>query len=197
MADKFVLYVRKVLVNPLMARKQCQIEVVHPELGGVSKAQLVEKLAKQFKVKEDQVTVYGVKAAFGGCRSSGFALIYDSHDLLKKYDSKKQLRKVSLDPCQIVNQKRVRVSVVSKSKLKLIILARHPRETQGRTQGSQGAQEQSQESQGYRQGKGPDRQEEEVSTRFSSEQVAICCRVIKGTARSMYCSSANFATRPF
>lgn len=92
---KFVLYVRKMMVNPLMHRKQCQIEVIHPELGGVSKAQLVEKLAKQFKVKEDCISVYGLKAAFGGGRSSGFALIYNSSDLLKKYDSKKQLRKVS------------------------------------------------------------------------------------------------------
>ena len=72
-----------------------QIEVIHPELGGVSKAQLKEKLAKQLKVKEDCITIYGLRAKFGGGRSTGFALIYDNHDLLKKYDSKKQLRKVS------------------------------------------------------------------------------------------------------
>lgn len=29
------------------------IELVHPELGGVSKAQIREKLAKQLKVKEE------------------------------------------------------------------------------------------------------------------------------------------------
>lgn len=92
---KFVLYVRKVLKNPLMARKQMNIEVIHPELGGVSKAHIAEKLAKQFKVKEDCITVFGVKPSFGGGRSTGFALIYDNHDMLKKYDSKKQLRKVS------------------------------------------------------------------------------------------------------
>jgi small subunit ribosomal protein S24e len=64
-------------------------------LGGVSKAQIKEKLAKQLKTKEDCITIYGLQAKFGGGRSSGFALIYDNVDFLKKYDSKKQLQKVS------------------------------------------------------------------------------------------------------
>ena len=64
-------------------------------MGGVTKAQLKEKLSKQLKTKEDCITIYGLSAKFGGGRSTGFALIYDNHDLLKKYDSKKQHRKVS------------------------------------------------------------------------------------------------------
>ena len=80
---------------PQLTDSSQQIEIIHPEMGGVSKAQLKEKLAKQLKTKEDCITIYGLHAKFGGGRSSGFALIYDNHDLLKKYDSKKQLRKVS------------------------------------------------------------------------------------------------------
>lgn len=64
-------------------------------MGGVSKAQIKEKLAKQLKAKEDCITIFGLQAKFGGGRSTGFALIYDNLDLLKKYDSKKQLLKVS------------------------------------------------------------------------------------------------------
>lgn len=75
-----------------------QIELIHPELGGISKAQIKEKLAKMMKTKEDCITIYGLHGKFGGGRSSGFALIYDNQDLLKKYDSKKQLRKVSRSP---------------------------------------------------------------------------------------------------
>jgi small subunit ribosomal protein S24e len=72
-----------------------QIELIHPELGSLKKSVIKERLAKQLKVKEEVITIYGVKSIFGGGRSTGFALIYDNHDLLKKYDSKKELRKVS------------------------------------------------------------------------------------------------------
>jgi small subunit ribosomal protein S24e len=74
-----------------------QIELIHPELGSLKKSVIKERLAKQLKVKEECVTIYGMKSKFGGGRSTGFALIYDNHDLLKKYDSKKELRKVSGD----------------------------------------------------------------------------------------------------
>ena len=48
-----------------------------------------------FKSAEDRVSIYGLKTKFGGGRSSGFALIYDSLDAKKKYDSVKALRRVS------------------------------------------------------------------------------------------------------
>ena len=71
-----------------------QIELIHPEQGILSKEVIKAKLAKQLKTKEDCISVYGMKAKFGGGRSSGFALIYDSFDMKKKYDSKTQLKKV-------------------------------------------------------------------------------------------------------
>ena len=76
-------------------------------MGGVSKAQLREKLARQLKTKEECITIYGLQAKFGGGRSSGFALIYDNIDLLKKYDSKKQMIKVSFDVDGDCQEKRV------------------------------------------------------------------------------------------
>lgn len=83
-------------------------------MGGVSKAQLKEKLAKQLKVKEDCITIYGLQARFGGGRSTGFALIYDNLDLLKKFDSKKQQLKVSR---RIVNLARCVNSSLSNANL--------------------------------------------------------------------------------
>lgn len=61
----------------------------------LSKAQVREKLAKVLKAKEECITIFGMKAKFGGGRSSAFALVYDSHDEKKQYDSKKALKKVS------------------------------------------------------------------------------------------------------
>jgi len=64
-------------------------------LGSLTKAQIREKLAKVLKAKEECITIFGMKTKFGGGRSSAFALIYDSLDEKKKYDSKTALRRVS------------------------------------------------------------------------------------------------------
>ena len=71
------------------------LEIINPDVAVVSKAMMKEKLAKIMKCKEDCITVFGVKNKFGGGRASAFALVYDSLDARKKYDSKKQLLKVS------------------------------------------------------------------------------------------------------
>lgn len=66
-------------------------------MANVPKAQIKAKLAQLYKTKEEQISVFGMKTIFGGGRSSGFALIYDSLDARKKFDGKKMLRRVSLD----------------------------------------------------------------------------------------------------
>ena len=63
-------------------------------MANVSKNQIKSKLAALFKSKDENITVYGLKTKFGGGRSTGFALIYDSVDAKKKYDLKTYLRRV-------------------------------------------------------------------------------------------------------
>merc|ERR1711970_155523 len=89
--SKFILYIRKFLKNPLMARKQIGIELIHQDMANVSKQAIKEKLAKMLKAKEDSIVVFGLKTKFGGGRSSGFALIYDNADAKKKYYLKMRL----------------------------------------------------------------------------------------------------------
>lgn len=64
-------------------------------MANVPKAQIKAKLAQVLKAKEENIAIYGLKTKFGGGRSSGFALIYDTTDARKKYDSKMNLRRVS------------------------------------------------------------------------------------------------------
>merc|ERR1712166_232123 len=45
MSGKFVLYTRKMIKNPLLARKQCQVEMIHPDEPNVSKTAIKQKLA--------------------------------------------------------------------------------------------------------------------------------------------------------
>ena len=89
----FVLYTRKMIRNPLLARKQMQVEMIHPDEPNVSKAAIKEKLAGIFKSKSENIAIFGLSTKFGGGRSSGFALVYDSLDLRKQYDLKTNLRR--------------------------------------------------------------------------------------------------------
>src|SRR5690606_35433009 len=44
------------------------------------------KLAELYKADKAQVSVFGIRTVFGGGKSTGFALIYDSHEALKKFE---------------------------------------------------------------------------------------------------------------
>jgi small subunit ribosomal protein S24e len=88
---KFVLYARKMLRNPLLARRQLQVEMIHPDMANVSRTAIKDKLAAMFKTKAEAITVFGCSTKFGGGRSTAFALIYDSADAKRKFDSKRSL----------------------------------------------------------------------------------------------------------
>ncbi|KAJ5681481.1 40S ribosomal protein [Penicillium maclennaniae] len=79
MADTPVtLRTRKFIRNPLLARKQMVVDVLHPNRPNVSKDELREKLADLYKSNKDQVSVFGFRTQYGGGKSTGFALVYDS-----------------------------------------------------------------------------------------------------------------------
>ncbi|GAA6018104.1 hypothetical protein JCM10207_006082 [Rhodosporidiobolus poonsookiae] len=74
---------RKFLTNRLLQRKQMVVDVLHPTRANVSKDELRDKLAAMYKAPKDQVIVFGFRTQFGGGKSTGFALIYDSKEALK------------------------------------------------------------------------------------------------------------------
>ncbi|BCS05217.1 40S ribosomal protein S24-B [Aspergillus awamori] len=87
MADAPVtLRTRKFIRNPLLARKQMVVDVLHPNRANVSKDELRDKLADLYKSNKDQVSVFGFRTQYGGGKSTGFALIYDSQEALKKFE---------------------------------------------------------------------------------------------------------------
>eukprot|EP01010_Urceolus_cornutus_P001385 NODE_1923_length_709_cov_352.912121_g1476_i1.p1 GENE.NODE_1923_length_709_cov_352.912121_g1476_i1~~NODE_1923_length_709_cov_352.912121_g1476_i1.p1 ORF type:complete len:159 (-),score=61.23 NODE_1923_length_709_cov_352.912121_g1476_i1:231-653(-) len=85
------------MTNPLLCRKQFAVEMEHPGIGTVMKKQLRAKLAQMFKVKDkDTIVVYGFKTAYGGGRSTGFGLIYDTVALCKRYEPTYRLVRMGL-----------------------------------------------------------------------------------------------------
>ncbi|KAJ1891134.1 ribosomal 40S subunit protein S24B, partial [Coemansia sp. IMI 209127] len=95
-ASTVTIRTRKFMTNRLLQRKQMVIEIIHPNLANVSKADVREKLGKLFKSEPDLVFPFGFRTQFGGGRSSGFALIYDSMEAVKKFEPKFRLIRQSL-----------------------------------------------------------------------------------------------------
>ncbi|KAF9677591.1 hypothetical protein SADUNF_Sadunf08G0123600 [Salix dunnii] len=93
MADKAVtIRTRKFMTNRLLSRKQFIIDVLHPGRANVSKAELKEKLASLYEVKDqNSIFVFKFRTHFGGGKSTGFGLIYDSVESAKKYEPKYRL----------------------------------------------------------------------------------------------------------
>ncbi|KAK6520309.1 hypothetical protein TWF506_000585 [Arthrobotrys conoides] len=86
MADSVTVRTRKFLRNPLLQRKQMVVDILHPGLPNISKSDLREKLGKLYKAEAGTVSVFGLRTQYGGGKTTGFALIYDSLDALKKFE---------------------------------------------------------------------------------------------------------------
>uniref|UniRef100_A0A1A9VJ92 Small ribosomal subunit protein eS24 n=1 Tax=Glossina austeni TaxID=7395 RepID=A0A1A9VJ92_GLOAU len=88
---------RKFMTNRLLCRKQMVCDVIHPGLSFVSKTEIREKLAAMYKVTPDVCFVFGFRTNFGGGRSTALiALIYDTLDFAKKFESKYRLARHGL-----------------------------------------------------------------------------------------------------
>jgi len=73
-------------------------DVLHPNRPNVSKDDLRGRLAEVYKVNKDQVTVFGFRTRYGGGMSTGFALIYDSHEAMKKFEPYYRLVRIGAAP---------------------------------------------------------------------------------------------------
>ncbi|XP_013405352.1 40S ribosomal protein S24 [Lingula anatina] len=85
------LRTRKFLTNRLLCRRQMIVDVLHPGRATVPKSEIREKLARMYKVTPDVIFAFGFKAQFGGGKTTGFALIYDSLDFAKKFEPRYRL----------------------------------------------------------------------------------------------------------
>ncbi|KAK9179587.1 hypothetical protein WN944_025741 [Citrus x changshan-huyou] len=107
MADKAItIRTRKFMTNRLLSRKQFVIDVLHPGRANVSKAELKEKLARMYDVRDaNAIFVFKFRTHFGGGKSTGFGLIYDSVESAKKFEPKYRLIRVEKSRKQMKERK--------------------------------------------------------------------------------------------
>ncbi|KAH8171250.1 ribosomal protein s24e domain-containing protein [Sarocladium implicatum] len=90
------LRTRKFIRNPLLGRKQMVVDILHPNRANISKEELREKLGGLYKAQKDQISVFGLRTHFGGGKTTGFALVYDSPEAMKKFEPQYRLVRVGM-----------------------------------------------------------------------------------------------------
>ena len=71
-------------------------DVLHPNRANVSKDDLRSKLAELYKTSKDSISVFGFRTQYGGGKSTGFALIYDSVEAMKKFEPHYRLVRIGV-----------------------------------------------------------------------------------------------------
>ena len=72
------------------------LEVIHPARPNVSRSELQEKVGELYKTPREQVSVFGMRTHFGGGRSTGFALVYDSQEAMKSFEPTHRIVRVRI-----------------------------------------------------------------------------------------------------
>uniref|UniRef100_A0A7S2SED0 40S ribosomal protein S24 n=1 Tax=Rhizochromulina marina TaxID=1034831 RepID=A0A7S2SED0_9STRA len=86
-----VIKTRKFMRNPLLARKQMIVDIIHPGRPNVPRAELQEVIGGMHKSDAKLVVLFGFRTKFGGGKSTGFCVIYDTEDALRKFEPKYRL----------------------------------------------------------------------------------------------------------
>lgn len=71
------------------------IDVLHPGRANVPHAEIQKELAEKYRAKGNCVFTFGMKTAFGGGKSTGFGLVYDSEATAMKMEARYRLVRVS------------------------------------------------------------------------------------------------------
>ncbi|XP_037023857.2 40S ribosomal protein S24-like [Artibeus jamaicensis] len=96
MNDTVTIQTRKFVTNRLLQRKQMVTDVLHHGKATVPKTEIQGKLAKMCKTTPDVIFVFGFRTHFGGGKTTGFGMIYDSLDYAKKNEPKHRLARHGL-----------------------------------------------------------------------------------------------------
>ena len=131
--------------------------MIHPGKANLSKDEVREKLAALYKAPKENVVVFGFAGKFGGGRSTGFGLIYDTMEDLKKFEPKYRLGRVRF------------IDFGCKPIINTLLITDRSLHARGDVpQAAQGAQEPHQEGPRYREGQGYHRQGQEGALDLNS-----------------------------
>lgn len=72
---------------------QMIVDIIHPGRPNVPKSELQEVVGGMYKADPKLTILFGFRTKFGGGKSTGFCLIYDNEESLRKFEPKhRQIR---------------------------------------------------------------------------------------------------------
>lgn len=89
---------RRLRINKVLARKELLLDVYHEGKPNVSQKDLKDLIANKYHWDQKNLILFGFRTAFGGNRSTGFALAYDNQNYLVKYEPNYRLRRLGILP---------------------------------------------------------------------------------------------------
>lgn len=72
------------------------IDILHPGRANVAKKELQEVIGGMYKADPKFVVLFGFKTKFGGGKSTGFCLIYDNENVMRKFEPKHRVIRMGL-----------------------------------------------------------------------------------------------------
>eukprot|EP00980_Cylindrotheca_fusiformis_P023070 scaffold10090_cov119-Cylindrotheca_fusiformis.AAC.8 len=96
MSDAVIIKTRKFKRNPLLARKQMIVDVIHPGRANVAKTELGDLIANMYKADAKLTILFGFRTKFGGGKSTGFCLIYDNEESMIKFEPKHRMIRIGV-----------------------------------------------------------------------------------------------------
>eukprot|EP00612_Vaucheria_litorea_P004978 CAMPEP_0171463540 /NCGR_PEP_ID=MMETSP0945-20130129/7178_1 /TAXON_ID=109269 /ORGANISM="Vaucheria litorea, Strain CCMP2940" /LENGTH=123 /DNA_ID=CAMNT_0011990369 /DNA_START=84 /DNA_END=455 /DNA_ORIENTATION=- len=94
--------------NFLLNRLQMIVDVIHPHRSIIPKVELSKTIASKYKCDVKRVVLFGFRTAFGGGRSTGFCLLYDSFNDLKKFEPKYRQARLGIVPKKETSRKQIK-----------------------------------------------------------------------------------------
>ena len=67
------------------------VDVIHPGRANVPKKELQDVVGGMYKADSKLCVLFGFRTKFGGGKSTGFCLIYDSEEAMRKFEPKYRL----------------------------------------------------------------------------------------------------------
>jgi len=67
------------------------VDVIHPGRANVPRAELQEVVGNMHKTDAKLTVLFGFRTKFGGGKSTGFCVIYDNEEAIRKFEPKHRL----------------------------------------------------------------------------------------------------------
>ncbi len=97
-----------ILLSILLYFLQMIVDIIHPGRANVAKSELQEVVGGMHKADSKLVVLFGFRTKFGGGKSTGFCVIYDNEDALKKFEPKHRLVRLGIETREEKSRKAIK-----------------------------------------------------------------------------------------